>query len=149
MSMSELNMWRKLSIVRHRDILYLTLLLCLIKWQSLSFLAAPREHLKMRADIDDWAGYFIKAIIYKVLPTPGPRLCTSWIIRCWPPIGHWPQHWPLIGWAGDASCDHPPGVETKMVLMDRDGRDTLDTSGAAQFMILINSSDIILGTLYL
>ena len=25
----------------------------------------------MRAE-DDWAGYFIQAIIYKVLPTPGP-----------------------------------------------------------------------------
>ena len=36
-----------------------------------------------------------------------------------------------------------------MVLMAWDGQDTQDTSpGAAQFMILINSSDVTLGTQY-
>ena len=82
---------------------------CLTSEQSIS-----------RAD-NDGAGYFIKAIIYKVLPTP------LHLMNHLMAASHWSMTSNTGLWLAACPSHHviTPRVLTKMVLMDQDGQDTI------------------------
>ena len=71
------------------------------------FVACPS--LRDESRDDDWAGYFIKAIIYKVLPTPDTAPHAS--SHAGLSLVNGPHPWPLIGCLPEASWSRPLGVD--------------------------------------